>query len=162
MLHPDHLGLLGCPSCRGSLDLSPGSEALHCARCGRAFPSVDGIFDAGSNYTMGVAIADWDNTGTWSMYISNMYSHAGNRIVPLVKGISPEMKDLATMLAQGNQFYEADASLKSWKEDAQERGVNWADWAWACLFFDIDNDGDRDIFVTNGFTSNADKNAPDY
>jgi LSD1 subclass zinc finger protein len=46
LLHPDHLSLLGCPSCRGALDVSPGAEALRCAACGRAFPSVDGIFDA--------------------------------------------------------------------------------------------------------------------
>jgi len=45
LLHANHLALLGCPSCRGALDVSPGSEALRCARCGRAFPSVDGIFD---------------------------------------------------------------------------------------------------------------------
>ena len=45
MVHTDHLSLLGCPSCRGALEISPLGEALNCERCGRAFPSVRGIFD---------------------------------------------------------------------------------------------------------------------
>ncbi len=118
------------------------------------------IFNADSNYTMGVSIADWDNTGDWTMYISNMYSHAGNRIVPLAQDISPEMKRLGMVLAQGNQMYERKGGV--WTETAVARGVNWADWAWTCAFFDADNDMDRDIYVANGYTTNTDKNAPDF
>ena len=40
--------------------------------------------------------------------------------------------------------------------------VNAGGWAWASLFYDLDNDGDRDLFVTNGNTSHRDPNAPDY
>ncbi|MEK7470069.1 MAG: VCBS repeat-containing protein [Planctomycetota bacterium] len=120
----------------------------------------DHIFGADSNYTMGVSMADFDNTGDWTMYISNMYSHAGNRIVPLSKGISPEMKRLGMILAQGNQMYERRGGV--WSETAVARGTNWADWAWSCLFFDADNDTDKDLFVANGFTTNTDPKAPDY
>ena len=38
------------------------------------------------NYTMGVTVADRANTGSWSIYVSNMYSHAGNRVVGLNSG----------------------------------------------------------------------------
>ncbi|MCE9584046.1 MAG: VCBS repeat-containing protein [Planctomycetes bacterium] len=120
----------------------------------------DHLFDADSNYTMGMTIADWDNTGEWTVYISNMYSHAGNRIVPLSKEISPEMKRLGMVLAQGNQMYERHGGV--WTEDAVGRGTNWADWAWGCVFFDADNDTDKDLFVANGYTTNSDPKAPDF
>ena len=111
---------------------------------------------------MGVTVADWDNTGTWSMYISNMYSHAGNRIMPLATGIYDEMRRLSLVLARGNQMYEYDRASKSWRETAVDRRVNWADWSWACLFFDMENDGDRDLFVSDGYTTNRDAKSPDY
>ncbi|MCE9582802.1 MAG: VCBS repeat-containing protein [Planctomycetes bacterium] len=113
-------------------------------------------------YTMGVTIADWDNTGEWSVYVSNMYSHAGNRIVPLATGISGSMKDIGLVLSHGNQMFEHDSKTGEWKETSTQRGVAWADWAWACDFMDFDNDGDKDLFVTNGYTSNTSKDAPDW
>jgi hypothetical protein len=120
------------------------------------------IFNADSNYTMGVTIADWENDGTWGMYIANMYSHAGNRVFLLADNLGPEMRRLGLLLAQGNQFYERDAKSGEWRETSVARKVNWADWAWACLFMDMDNDGDREIWVANGFTTNTDPNAPDF
>ncbi|KAF0246498.1 MAG: ASPIC/UnbV domain-containing [Planctomycetota bacterium] len=118
--------------------------------------------EQGSNYTMGVSIADYDNNGTWAIHISNMYSHAGNRIVPLAAGISDELRETARVLAQGNQQYECDPSTRIWRECSVERCVNWADWAWGCNFADFDNDTDKDLFVTNGFTSHGDASKPDY
>ncbi len=113
-------------------------------------------------YTMGVTIADWDNTGDWSVYISNMYSHAGNRIVPLAQGLSDDMRGKGFLLAHGNQLFERGGGASVWKETSLARGVNWADWAWSCNFFDVDNDGDKEIFIANGYTSNRDAAAPDW
>ncbi|MEK7470071.1 MAG: VCBS repeat-containing protein [Planctomycetota bacterium] len=129
---------------------------------GRFTDAKTHIFDADTNYTMGVTIADWENDGTWGMYISNMYSHAGNRVFLLADNMGPEMRRLGLLLAQGNQFYECDPKSREWRETAVSRRVNWADWAWGTFFFDADNDGDRDLWVTNGFTTNTDPNAPDY
>jgi hypothetical protein len=129
---------------------------------GRFAEAKGHVFAEGPNYTMGVSIADWDNTGAWSMAISNMYSHAGNRIVPLVGGISEEMRRVGKVLAQGNQLYECDPATREWRETGVARGVNWADWAWACAFFDADNDRDLDMFVANGFASHSDRSAPDF
>lgn len=122
----------------------------------------DHILAAGSNYTMGISISDYDNTGTWAIHISNMYSHAGNRIVPLASAINEDLRETARVLAQGNQQYEWDPATKAWRECSVERAVNWADWAWGCIFADFDNDMDKDLYVANGFTSNADAAKPDY
>ncbi|KAF0242267.1 MAG: ASPIC/UnbV domain-containing [Planctomycetota bacterium] len=129
---------------------------------GRFVDDKTHLFNADTNYTMGVTIADSENDGTWGMYISNMYSHAGNRVFLLAENLGPEMRRLGLLLAQGNQYYERDPRSSEWRETSIARRVNWADWAWACLFLDFDNDGDREIFVANGFTTNTDANAPDF
>ena len=120
------------------------------------------IFGRDSAYTMGATIADFDNTGAWSMYISNMYSHAGNRIVPLAAGLSEATRQAAAIVARGNMLYERGAANGEWSETAVERRVSWADWAWGCVFADLDNDGDRDLYVVNGYSSNSDAGAPDW
>jgi hypothetical protein len=109
---------------------------------------------------MGLTIGDWNNTGKWSVYVSNMYSHAGNRVVRLAESVSEKTRALLRVAAQGNQLF----TMKSgaWQNDAIALGVNEAGWAWGSLFVDIDNDGDKEIFVTNGNTSHRDPDAPDF
>ena len=36
-------------------------------------------------------------------------------------------------------------------EVGQLAGVSNTDWSWAALFGDFDNDGNKDLFVTNGY-----------
>ena len=118
--------------------------------------------DRDASNTMGITIGDWDNSGAWSVYLSNMYSHAGQRVVRLTKSVGDPMHRRLTMLADGNQlFVEGDVPGR-WLDRAVPLGVNVAGWAWACLFYDLDNDGDKDIFVSNGNTSFSDPKAPDY
>lgn len=114
-----------------------------------------------ASYTMGVTIADWDNTGAWSVYLSNMYSHAGQRVVRLTESVSEEMQARLEMLSRGNQLFSLEPDSATWMERSVSLGVNEAGWAWGALFYDLDNDGDKDIFVTNGNTSYAERGAPD-
>ena len=110
--------------------------------------------------TMGITVADWDNSGRWSLHLSNMYSHAGRRVVRLAQSLGGAMRGRLGQLANGNQlFVQAPGG---WEERAAALGVNEAGWAWASLFFDLDNDGDQELFVTNGNTSHRDPEAPDY
>ena len=111
-------------------------------------------------FTMGLTVGDWNNSGTWSVYVSNMYSHAGNRVVRLAESVSEKTRAMLKKAAQGNQLF----TMKSgaWQDDAIPLGVNEAGWAWGSSFLDIDNDGDKEIFVTNGNTSYRDPEAPDF
>ena len=123
-----------------------------------ALPDHPAAGDASN--TMGVAVADWDNSGRWSLHLSNMYSHAGQRVVRLAETLGGAMHDRLGRLAGGNQlFVQAPGG---WDDRAAALGVSDAGWAWASLFFDLDNDGDQELFVTNGNTSHRDPAAPDY
>ena len=124
----------------------------------RALPDHAAAGDASN--TMGVSVADWDNSGRWSLHLSNMYSHAGQRVVRLAHVLGGEMRQRLRQLADGNQLFVQDGG--EWEDRAAPLGVNAAGWAWASLFYDIDNDGDQELFVTNGNTSHRDPAAPDY
>ncbi len=124
----------------------------------RALPDHPAAGD--SSNTMGVTIADWHNSGRWSLHLSNMYSHAGQRVVRLARTLGGEMRQRLRQLADGNQLFVQDGG--EWEDRAAPLGVNAAGWAWASLFYDIDNDGDQELFVTNGNTSHRDPAAPDY
>ncbi|PYR47262.1 MAG: hypothetical protein DMF89_19455 [Acidobacteria bacterium] len=111
-------------------------------------------------FTMGLTIGDWNNTGKWSVYVSNMYSHAGNRVVRLADSVSEKTRALLKKAAQGNQLFTMKSGV--WEDEALAQGVNDAGWAWGSAFVDIDNDGDKEIFVANGNTSHRDPEAPDF
>lgn len=114
------------------------------------------------NYTMGVTIADWDNAGDWSVYISNMYSHAGNRVVRLAESLGDQTHAQVKLLATGNQLFTLRSEPRQWQEHGIPLGVNDGGWAWGSVFYDLDNDGDKEIFVANGNTSYREPDAPDF
>lgn len=117
-------------------------------------------FRVSRGFTMGFSMADYDNTGRWAVSLSNMYSHAGNRIVPLVTTLSEKMREQVYALAAGNDLFEQVDG--TWRNTSKARGVDYAHWAWGNVFFDVDNDADKDLYVVNGFTSHTDASAPDW
>ena len=114
------------------------------------------------NNTMGVTIADWNNTGEWSVYLSNMYSHAGHRVVRLTESVGDDMHARLEMLTRGNQLFGGRTGPGGWHDRGVQLGVNDGGWSWSCSFYDLDNDGDKEIFVTNGNASHRDQEAPDF
>ena len=73
-----------------------------------------------------------------------------------------EMLARIRLLAEGNQFFVAQAGNEELSDSARMLAVNDGGWAWGCVLYDLDNDGDKDIFVTNGNTSFSDGEAPDF
>ena len=68
--------------------------------------------------TMGITIGDWDNTGAWSVYVSNMYSHAGRRVLRLTESLGDAMRADLEGLAAGNQLFVQNADGGGWKDQA--------------------------------------------
>ena len=112
--------------------------------------------------SMGVTVADLDGDLDLDVYVSNMFSKAGHRIVPLVEGIvSEETYETLSSLARGNALFRREEKGR-FREVAVAQGAARAGWAWGHTAFDADNDGDRDLYVLNGMTSHEDAAAPDY
>ena len=121
----------------------------------------DHPFHKGASFSMGVSLADVHNTGQLMMSVANMYSHAGNRIVTLASDLSQERQQSLLRMAQGNALYVQQAD-GTWTDQGKQFGVEDAGWAWGNIFFDVDNDRDKDLIVVNGYTSHSDPTAPDY
>ena len=117
-------------------------------------------FNQHYGFTMGVSIADYDNSGDFSAYFANMYSHAGHRLGAIKKDLFDRNGRTLFRAANGNNLFGLRGGV--WTDAAVEKGVNNGDWSWASVFFDHDNDGDKDLYVTNGFVTSTDDTVPDF
>jgi hypothetical protein len=106
-------------------------------------------------YSMGTDIADINNDGLEDIMVSEMlpedYKRSKvsmpsmdvegfNAIVD--NGMHRQYMHNALHLNQGNLFF---------SEVSQLSGVAKTEWSWSCLLSDFDNDGNRDLFVANGY-----------
>jgi len=105
--------------------------------------------------SMGCDVADFNNDGLPDIYTLDMLPEDNYRkkmIIPaagydkfqllLRNGYEPQYTRNALQLNNGDG---------SFSDIAFMAGVSSTDWSWATLFADYDNDGDKDLLVTNGF-----------
>lgn len=114
--------------------------------------ATSGVADFATS--MGVAAGDIDNDGQTEMYVANMYSKMGRRIIAHVgegdyaDGIYEQIKGACA----GNRLYKRDAK-GGYAEWSEQWGVNDIGWAFAPAMADLDNDGLLDLYATTGFMS---------
>ena len=103
----------------------------------------------GMGFGMGVSWGDYDNDGQIDIYVSNMFSKAGQRITAQVAGIDPRLREMA----QGNFLYRLNDGQFSLVSGVDKPGLQVAKsgWSWGGQFLDFDNDGFRDIYATSGY-----------
>lgn len=113
-----------------------------------------------SKYTMGSDAADINNDNLPDLVTLDMLPHNNYR-KKLLKG--PDSYDQYTSfvnkgyhkqqmrnMLQLNRGSGPDG-LPVFSEIGQFAGISSTDWSWSSLFADLDNDGRRDLFVTNGY-----------
>ncbi len=99
-------------------------------------------------FGMGCTWGDYDNDGDLDLYVSNMYSKAGNRIVDQVEGADPRLK----VAAHGNFLFENQGGVfeQVAGDEKGEQHVARVGWSYGGQFADFDNDGNLDIYVPSG------------
>ena len=100
---------------------------------------------------MGVSWGDYDNDGLQDLYVCNMYSKAGNRIMGKIPGLDPRI----VMLAGGNSLFRNRGGhfRKVSGVEPPSLLVEKVGWAWGGQFADFDNDGFLDIYSLSGYYS---------
>ncbi len=101
-------------------------------------------------FGMGVSWGDFDLDGRQDLYVSNMYSKAGQRITSQLESGDPRFADMA----RGNSLFRnlngsSFQKVSGLKEPALL--VEEAGWSWGSQFVDIDNDCYLDIYALSGF-----------
>ena len=106
------------------------------------------------NFSMGTDIADFDNDGLLDIMSLDMVAEDNYSIKTSMSGMNPATFNHA--VANGFHYQYMFNALQrnngngNFSEIAQISGVSNTDWSWAPLFADFDNDGLKDLFVTNG------------
>ncbi len=103
---------------------------------------------------MGVDMADINNDGLNDIFITDMLPEKDSRIKSVMEFENYDV----FKLKQGRDFYQQyiqntlqlNNGNNSFSEIAYYSGIAKTDWSWAGLLFDMDNDGYKDIYVTNG------------
>lgn len=102
---------------------------------------------------MSVSWGDYNRDGLMDLYVSNMFSAAGNRIT-FQRQFKPHTDDRSRQNlqrhARGNTLFE-NTGKGTFKDVSLEAGVTMGRWAWGSGFTDINNDGWQDLYVANGF-----------
>ncbi len=140
-----------------------GTNALYRNRAGKGFDDVAETMGAADFATsMGGCAGDIDNDGTTEVYVANMYSKMGRRIIEHVSAedYPPGVYEQIVGSCAGNRMYRLTADGSRYQEVSEDLGVNGIGWAYAPLLADFDADGWLDIYATTGFIS-VDRSKPD-
>lgn len=111
--------------------------------------------------SMGLVSGDVDNDGQIDLYVSNMYSKAGNRVMD---NLSSEYYDTTTMaklrrMVAGSQLHINQGECK-FDPTENRNDIAAVGWGWGASLVDLNNDGWLDIHATCGFMS-KDRAEPD-
>ncbi len=108
-----------------------------------------------SNFGMGVDISDIDNDGWVDVFVADMAPDDNYRQKTMMKPMNPKQFYQAVKFGFHYQYMFNTLHLNNqdgtFSEIAQLAGVATTDWSWATLSEDLNNDGNKDLLITNGF-----------
>ncbi|WP_223551922.1 VCBS repeat-containing protein [Aestuariivivens sp. NBU2969] len=113
-----------------------------------------------SNFSMGNDIADINNDGLLDIMAVDMMAEDNFSQKTSMSGMAPERFYRNANLGLHHQYMyntlqlnngvNKETGVPMFSDIAQIAGVSSTDWSWAPLFFDFNNDGNKDLFISNG------------
>ena len=107
-----------------------------------------------ARFAMGCDVADFNNDSYPDILTVDMMPDDNRRQKLMGSGTSNELYNLSLRQGYLPQYSRNMLQLNngdgSFSEIGQLAGIHKTDWSWSALFADLDNDGWKDIYITNG------------
>ncbi len=124
-----------------------------------------------SYYSMGVDVADIDNDNHLDVFVLDMVAEDNFRLKSNMSGMNPDafwkvVNNGGHYQYMFNNFHHNNGN-GTFSDIAQYTNTAATDWSWSNLIADFDNDGQKDIYITNGLlhdirNTDADKEVSEY
>jgi enediyne biosynthesis protein E4 len=128
-------------------------------RNGTFTESMEKMLPNSSYFSMGMDIADVDNDGRPEIYTTDMFPEGEYRLRTTSSFDGWDSYQAKLQNGYGYQFMrnmlQRNNGDGTFSDVGQMAGVARTDWSWSALITDLDLDGNKDIFVTNGLLRNV-------
>ncbi len=108
-----------------------------------------------SQNSMGCDIADYNNDGLVDIVVLDMITEDPFRYKELMNVMQLERYNALVQYGYGHQagrnMLQLNNGNGTFSEIGQLAGVAATDWSWGALFADFDNDGQKDLYIANGY-----------
>ncbi len=120
-----------------------------------------------SMFGMGIDAADFNNDGLTDFLQVDMTAEGHKRSKTNMASMSPETFYQAVDLGFNYQYMQNSLQLNNgvnndgtpvFSDISRFNGMATTDWSWGSLFADFDNDGNKDVFITNGIKRDVNNN----
>ncbi len=124
-----------------------------------------------SYYSMGVDIVDFNNDDLLDIFVLDMVAEDNFRLKSNMGGMD---RDVFRQVLEDGGYYQymyntvqLNNGNTTFSDVAQYTGMSATDWSWSNLVADFNNDGHKDVYVTNGLlrdirNTDADKKVAEY
>ena len=116
------------------------------------FEATANAFSQDGTRGSGLTLVDLDEDGALDLFVSNPWAAAGQRIATQIAPRIPA--DHGAGFARTSA---GNLALSKGADIAPQLGLADAGWAWGHAAVDLDNDGHRDLLVSNGGTTHSEK-----
>jgi hypothetical protein len=161
---PDYLFINNGPTAASTGPATPGATPTGSTKTGAAAPAgthvtfterLSNCMDQTSLYSMGNDAADFNNDGLIDLMTLDMLPE-DNHTQKMHSG-AENFNKFQALFSRGFYYQYSRNMLQknngdgTFSEIGQLSGVSNTDWSWSALFSDFDNDGNKDLLVTNGY-----------
>ena len=115
---------------------------------------IDSYFKHQSFSSMGVDVADFNNDGQEDLITLDMLPRTSSRTKQMFSKTNFLFYDLLDMYKEKPQYMRNCLYVNqenTFHEISQLAHVSSTDWSWSPLLADFDDDGHKDLYITNGF-----------